>query len=464
MNLPLGRPYRLVDRGGSGLVCDQDGVALGALSLIRAGRSARNLRGCDVRSPAEIDRILRLACGPQPNEVIQRLHRGLQRTAGWIEAGDLGRAAMEAVMLRLPELTIDAMAKLAGIANFEKGGAAWENELRVPSGQAGGGQWTTAGGGSATVKPALPARQASSSGEVRSRPASLLDDGVYRPGMGSAVLIPAAGGVDDEEPEGWPNNGPRPIETTPLMEMFPGLREYPGLAVPLAPIDGFLGISATADEANATVMLGHYRLLLAQIKAINPGFVDYQVLPPGGIAGMSWRGRENLINDLRMQRALAFYRFRGDMGPLQVETLRFLQDAVDRAYEKGVNEYNAGRLEFRLSREEAIGNYIDRLVRGQLRVFFNGYGVRYGKNENITINNRDPDTSGPVPTYRVPDAKVGKASFDWTLTLKTMSTPQVRGFFSADSQPSIVVIVRPTQLGPNSTYAISRPSTLSSRR
>lgn len=37
------------------------------------------------------------------------------------------------------------------------------------------------------------------------------------------------------------------------------------------------------------------------------------------------------------------------------------------------------------------------------------------------------------------------------------ATPQVRGFFSSDFKPSAVIIVRPTQLGPNSSYAIARP-------
>ena len=57
MNMPLGEPYRLVDRGGTGLVCDEKGVALGDASLVRTAPNARNLRGCDVRSPAEISRI-----------------------------------------------------------------------------------------------------------------------------------------------------------------------------------------------------------------------------------------------------------------------------------------------------------------------------------------------------------------------------------------------------------------------
>ena len=56
-----------------------------------------------------------------------------------------------------------------------------------------------------------------------------------------------------------------------------------------------------------------------------------------------------------MERAVAYYRMRGDVGPLQVETLRFLQDAVDAAYPEAVADADAGRLQPRLSREQAIG-------------------------------------------------------------------------------------------------------------
>jgi len=85
MNLPLGCSYRLVGRGGAGLVCDQDGVSLGAVDLARAGSG----RHCEGRPLGEIDQILRAAYGPQPDEVVLRLYRGLHRTAAWIEAGDL---------------------------------------------------------------------------------------------------------------------------------------------------------------------------------------------------------------------------------------------------------------------------------------------------------------------------------------------------------------------------------------
>jgi hypothetical protein len=59
--------------------------------------------------------------------------------------------------------------------------------------------------------------------------------------------------------------------------------------------------------------------------------------------------------------------------------------------------------------------------------------------------------------YRLPDARVGGVVFDWTLIRKTAGTAQVRGYFNADLKPDIVIIVRPSQLGPQSTYAITRP-------
>jgi hypothetical protein len=45
-----------------------------------------------------------------------------------------------------------------------------------------------------------------------------------------------------------------------------------------------------------------------------------------------------------MQRALAYYKILGEYGPLQVETLRFLQKAVDGAYTKGENEFEGAGL------------------------------------------------------------------------------------------------------------------------
>jgi hypothetical protein len=262
--------------------------------------------------------------------------------------------------------------------------------------------------------------------------------------------------VEEEEPSRR-SNGP-PDDFTRLEDVFPGLRDAPALAIPLAPIDGFFGVSALADEANLEATLGQYRALVADIKQVDPSFVDQELLPPDGIAGLTWPARTNLINNLRMQRAVAYYRILGDAGPLQVETLRFLQAAVDAAYEKAVSEADAGRLQPRLSREEAIGNWVDYAVRVGLKSLFDSYLIPYGPGEDITINNRDYETSENDSRYRIPDARLEDVAFEWTLSPKTISTPQIRGFFRADSQPRAVIIIRPSELRGDSIYLIPRPA------
>jgi hypothetical protein len=441
--------YRLAPRGGGGLACDTAGVALGAAALARVGADAAGRRRRQVQPPQGLRRIVSAAYGPQPEDVILRLHRGLRRAAAAIEAGDLCLAGIETVLLRLPDLTPQALAKLAEVAELEKGGTAWRDEPRVPAGQPDGGQWTTADGASGAptirAKPAAPVSPHVSA--PRPEPPLPLDDGVYRPGIDDprAILVGGA----EEEAESRRSNGP-PDDYTRLEDVFPGLREAPALAIPLAPIDGFLGVSALADEANLEATLGQYWALVRQIKLVDPTFTNDELLPPGGTAGLSWQGRNNLINHLLMERAAAYYRMRGDVGFLQVESLRFLQNAVDAAYAEAVAAADAGRLQPRLSREEAIGNWIDREVRKSFKSLLSNYGIPFGPAADVIINNRDYATTESGRNYRLPDARIGDVSFDWTLFPKTISSLQVRGFFRADSQPRAVIIIRPSpQLSPH---------------
>ncbi len=162
MNLPISQAYRLVARGGAGLSCDATGLALGGAPLTRCRPGAEGRPGCEARSADEIELILRAAFGAPSRGTLLRVHRGLGRAASAIEAGDLGRAAIEAVRLRLPEVTPDAMLKLAHIARLEKQNASWPTEPRVPRGQSGGGQWTTGG--------ASPTRPAATAGADRRQP------------------------------------------------------------------------------------------------------------------------------------------------------------------------------------------------------------------------------------------------------------------------------------------------------
>jgi hypothetical protein len=397
------------------------------------------------------------AFGPQSEDVILRLHRGLQRAAAALEAGDLRLAGIETVLLRLPDLTLQARARLAEIALLTKWGASWENQSRVPAGQPDGGQWTTSeGADGAPAAVTEPAAHISPSAPASDqKPALPIDDGVYRPGTDDARVI-LTGGAEEEEASRR-SNGP-PDDFTRLEDVFPGLRDAPGLAIPLAPVDGFFGVSALADEANLEATLAQYRALVAEIKQIDPSFVDQELLPPDGIAGLTWQGRTNLINNLRMQRAVAYYRILGDIGPLEVETLRFLQNAADDAYAEAVSEADASRLQPRLSRAEATGNWVDARVREKLSDLFFSYGILYGPGEDLTINNRDYETSENGARYRIPDARLEDVAFDWTLSPKTISAAQIRGFFRADSLPRAVVIIRPSQLGQDSTYLIPRPA------
>ena len=85
MDLSTPRPYRLVERGGAGFSCDEDGLALGGVSLIHGAAGAEGRPRYEVRSVDEIDHILRAAFGPQPRATVLRVHRGLGRAA----SGDL---------------------------------------------------------------------------------------------------------------------------------------------------------------------------------------------------------------------------------------------------------------------------------------------------------------------------------------------------------------------------------------
>jgi len=470
MNLPLTSIYRLAPRGGGGLTCDKAGVALGPAELVRASADAAGRRRYEVRPPRGLGRVLSAAYGPQPEEVVFRLHRGLRRAASAIEAGDLCLAGIEAVLLRLPDPTLSALAKLAEFAELEKGGTDWENQPRVPAGQPDGGQWTTEGGaGAAPAVDAKPAARAPSPAAIApptaasppassSRPKSVhpLDDGVFRPGIDTPRVIPAGAAEEEEEARPRLSNGPPP-DFTILEDVFPQLKEAPGLGAALAPVANFLGVAGAADEANLEATMGQYWSLLHQIKQIDPSFVDNPLLPADGIADLTWEGRNELIDNLRTERAVAYYRMRGDIEPLQLEALRYLQKTVDSAYDQAVSMADAGLLNPKLSRERAIGIAMDGIVRAKLSEMLSSYEIPCGPGTDVLVNNRDYETKPRGQDYRVPDARVGDISYDWTLWQKTIGSAQIRGFFRADSRPRGVIIIRPTQLGTGGAYLIPRP-------
>ncbi|MBU3079263.1 hypothetical protein KOF26_15500 [Sphingomonas sp. XMGL2] len=233
-----------------------------------------------------------------------------------------------------------------------------------------------------------------------------------------------------------------------LEQSFPGLAGAPsGAVIGLAndAVDFFFGRGALTAG-----MSRYSNIIFAQIKAIDP---DYRYDSLG--APSTHEGWTNQLNDMRFDRAVAFMRKLREIEPMKLETLRLMQRRADIAYEAGLRQLRAGKLNPRLSNEEALGNFVDREVRKALRDNFRNYGINEESDPVIRVNRRENSVS--EKSYRRPDARVGDAAFDVTLTRKNLATPQVRGFFNADFRPEQVIIIRPRQLSPGSSYIITRP-------
>lgn len=247
------------------------------------------------------------------------------------------------------------------------------------------------------------------------------------------------------------NGGPSLYDPQTLEHVFPGLSLAPGGAI-IALADNIFDFGSRGRELTTEMSMRFAKHLEKQIRAINPDY-RHEALDPGGFPSTA-EGQTNLINKLRADRAKAFYD-KGELRPLQVEILRFLQRETDAAFEAGAKRLNLSELPVRLSQREALGNYVDRQVRFRLRERLNWLQISTGANDIVRVNSRAPNSS--ERSYSIPDSRVGSVAFDVSLTRKTIQTRQVRQFFRSDFQPDLVVIVRPSGFGPNSTYAIARP-------
>jgi hypothetical protein len=116
---PFMTMFRLTTRGGPGLACDENGVALGPVALVDALSSNG---GCVYRArPAEeIARTLALAYGAFSADDLARRLSGLDVAARALEEGDLAKAGIATVLLKLPPLTTEAFAKLAAEPTLRK--------------------------------------------------------------------------------------------------------------------------------------------------------------------------------------------------------------------------------------------------------------------------------------------------------------------------------------------------------
>lgn len=239
-------------------------------------------------------------------------------------------------------------------------------------------------------------------------------------------------------------------DTELLERAFPGLRNSQAGAI-VAAADGLLGISAPANATTTALARNWATMWENDIRALVPGFRYGKTFPA------TFREQVDYLNDLRWIRAMHYFRIKGDLRPLQIETIRFMQESADRAYDRALAMLNAKRLKIRLSDREALGNYVDRAVRVRLRKKLEAYQIKEPMNGPVRVNRRENNTVIGESTSRRPDARVGNLALDVTLTEKSLKTSQVRGFFVTDFETDHVIIIRPSQIGKNYTYAIKRP-------
>jgi hypothetical protein len=287
---------------------------------------------------------------------------------------------------------------------------------------------------------------------VRASAAARLDGEHQASNDDTPHIILAAAEDEDERDSRFGIGGNHP----PIEELIPQKLLQSPAGPPVQFFDNLADISGPGDEANLEMGQLLMNNLLHAIHELDPNYVESGIWPPGFLAGMTWQERLAAINRFRAVLAATIYRVRGDIRPLQEVTLDFMQRATNSAYDEGVELYDAGKLKVRLSREEAIGNYVDGIVRVQLRKFFDNLEISTDSGSTIRVNSRTYASSGTDASYRIPDARVGNLVFDASLTAKTSSSPQIKGFFNADFKPIGVVIVRPNQLGNNSSYVIWR--------
>jgi len=252
-----------------------------------------------------------------------------------------------------------------------------------------------------------------------------------------------------ERPAGMGHNAPPDVRL--IEQAFPGLRIAPGGAI-VAAADNLVDLTGPARRATQALTRAESRSIINEIRSIDPSYRFQSLGEP-----QTLQGQAEQMRGLRLDRAVTFFRVRGDAGYLQIEVLKEMQRSADRAYQEGVARFERGLLTPRLSREEAIGNFVDRQVRSELRITIDRLGIARGRDSVVRVVGREYDTSGTDATFRIPDARVGRLAFDVTLTRKTLAKPQIQGFFNGDFRPDGVIIVRPRQLGPSATYIIKRP-------
>jgi hypothetical protein len=136
------RYQRLVPRGKPGLACDEEGVALGPISLVVRQRTQKGAWQYQPVSRDIIDRAMTAAYGNAYGLRREWFHSWLKAVAETMSAARHFTAQTAAVKLGLPELSPRAFSQLVDLARSLKFNPNWAQEARDAH-----GRWTTGEGG-----------------------------------------------------------------------------------------------------------------------------------------------------------------------------------------------------------------------------------------------------------------------------------------------------------------------------
>lgn len=117
MNALIAQTFRLAPRGRAGLACDDEGVALGPVSLVEGFRDEDGALRFRSRPAREVSEALKIAYGDAVGETLARRRRGLEHIAELLTDGEDARAKMHAVLLGFPDIDDEGMAKLRRLAD-----------------------------------------------------------------------------------------------------------------------------------------------------------------------------------------------------------------------------------------------------------------------------------------------------------------------------------------------------------
>ena len=185
-----------------------------------------------------------------------------------------------------------------------------------------------------------------------------------------------------------------------LLEVFPGLATAPGDTI-VYPREGWRDAVSPDVAANETAARAAAEALVSRFARLFQAMCPRRSTTPRPFRGRS-KGEWRTSTRFGGRGQPPLFIAHGEVQPLQVETLRFLQQRADAAYEEAVLLYQTDRLKAPLGREQAIGREVDRALDRELRDFYSNLGVSVD-GELVRVHRGElpaEDTGSPTIAWR----------------------------------------------------------------